>query len=112
MVPPHEVGPVPGASPPLAAHIARQGNASVVRVRGSLSGWRVPFLEILIQRLEKRGDARVTIDLREISAIDSAGAAMLRRAAERMLRSERSLTVLEREGTATPAPALGAPVDG
>jgi anti-anti-sigma regulatory factor len=95
MAPAREVGPVPDAVPPLMAHIAREGDASVLRVRGALSGLRVPFLESVVQRLEKRGDARLIVDLREVSVTDAAGAAMLRRAAERMLRAGRSMTVIE-----------------
>ena len=94
MVPAHEVGPVPGVVPPLAAHIVRQGDTSVVRVRGALSGLRVPFLETVVQRIEKRGGARVIVDLRDVCAIDAAGTAMLRRAAERMLQAGRSMTVI------------------
>ncbi len=107
MVPANEVGPVPDAAAPLAAHIVREGDASVVRVRGALSGLRVPFLETVVQRLEKRGAARLIVDLREVSVIDDAGAAMLRRAADRMLQAGRSMTVIERDSAETPAGAPG-----
>ena len=107
MVPAHELGPVPDAAPPLAAHIVREGDASVIRVRGALSGLRVPFLETVVQRLEKRGGARLIVDLREVSAIDEAGAAMLRRAADRMLQAGRSMTVIERPAAEAPVLAPG-----
>ena len=111
MVPAHEVGAVPDAAPPLAAHIVREGDASVVRVRGALSGLRVAFLETVVQRLEKRSGARLIIDLREISEIDAAGAAMLSRAADRMLGAGRSMTIIERGDAEAPAPAPGAATD-
>jgi anti-anti-sigma regulatory factor len=112
MVPPHDVGPVPGAPPHLAAHIARDGDASVIRVRGELSGQRVPLLETVIRRLEKRGDARLIVDLRDIMAIDDHGAEMLRQAGERVLAAGRSMTVLGSAGAQARAPAPGAPADG
>lgn len=108
MVPAHEVGAVPDAAPPLAVHIVRDGDATVIRVRGALSGLRVPLLETVVQRLEKRGRARVIVDLRDASVIDAAGAAMLRRAADRMLQAGRSMTVIERDAAEAP---VGAPGD-
>ncbi|MDX6556704.1 MAG: hypothetical protein QOD86_2899 [Miltoncostaeaceae bacterium] len=111
MVPPHDVGPVLGAPPHLSAHITRDGDASVVRLRGALSGPGVPLLESVLQRLEKRGVARLIVDVRDTSAIDPLGAAMLHRAAQRMLEAGRSMTVLRSDGAQECAPASGVPAD-
>lgn len=95
MVPVHEVGPVPdGVAPHLAAHIRREGDTSVLRLRGALSGSRVSLAEAVLHRLEKRVGAGLILDLREVSVIDAMGSAMLRRSAERMLQAGRPMTLL------------------
>jgi len=106
MVPEHELEPVPGdPAPHLAAHIRRERDASVVRLRGALSGSRVPLAESILHRLEKRGGGRLVLDLRELSAIDAVGAAMLLRSAERMLRAGRPTTLLGSGEPRMPVPA-------
>ena len=112
MVPEHELEPVPvDAAPHLAAHIGREGDASVVRLRGALSGSRVPLAESVLHRLEKRGGGRLILDLREVSVIDAVGAAMLLRSADRMLRAGRPTTLLGSGEPRTPVPAIDTAAD-
>jgi anti-anti-sigma factor len=78
----------------LRAQIAHEGGRVVIRLRGALSGARVPLLETVLHRMETRGRGRLTIDLRDLDSIDAAGAAMVHRSAERALHAGRSVSVL------------------
>jgi len=111
MVPVHEVGPihplttVPAGGPAarLAVHISRDVDAVVVRLRGGLSGPRVPLFETVVHRLEKRRGARLILDLRGVCVIDAAGAAMVSRAERRAVKAGRSMTVLAYGGAVADA---------
>jgi anti-anti-sigma regulatory factor len=83
-----------GPGTPLAAQVTHEGGQVVVRLRGALSGPRVPLLESVLYRLETRGRGRLTLDLRDLDAIDAAGAAMVHRSVERALHAGRSISVL------------------
>jgi hypothetical protein len=78
----------------LAAHVAHDGGTVVVRLRGALTGARVPLLETVLHRLETRGRGRLTLDLRDLEAIDAAGAAMVHRSVERAVGAGRTVSVL------------------
>ena len=79
---------------PLAAHVRHDGGTVVVRLRGTLTGALVPLLETVLHRLETRGGGRLTLDLRDLGAIDAAGAAMVHRCVERALGAGRTVSVL------------------
>ena len=83
-----------GAAMHLAAHITHDEETVVLRVRGALSGPRVPLLESVVYRLEKRGRAHFILDLRDVAVIDAAGTAMVSRSEERALRAGRSIAVI------------------
>jgi anti-anti-sigma regulatory factor len=87
---------------PLTAHVAHDGGTVVVRLRGALSGAHVPLLESVLHRLETRGRGRLTVDLRELVAIDAAGAAMVNRSVERALGTGRTVSVLGGDLAARP----------
>jgi anti-anti-sigma regulatory factor len=82
-----------GAETQLAVHIAHDGDTVVVRLSGALSGPRVPLFESVVYRLEKRGRARFTVDLRRLAVLDAAGAALVRRFEERVLKAGGSITL-------------------
>lgn len=89
----------------LAVHIAHDEDTVVVRLRGALSGPRVPLFESVVYRLEKRRRTRFILDLRDLAVLDAAGAALVRRAKERALEAGRSITVLaDGRGRDRPAP--------
>ena len=96
MVPAREAESVDSrtAVPPLAAHVTHGDGRVVVRLRGALSGPRVPLLEVVLHRLETRGRGRLTLDLRDLDAIDAAGVAMVNLSVERALDTGRSISVL------------------
>lgn len=100
--------PPGGLAARLAVHIRRDGKTVVVRVRGGLSGPSVPLFETVVHRLEKRGGACLILDLRGVSVIDAAGAAMVRRSEQRALEAGRRMTVLARGGGEAGAPGPGA----
>ncbi|HTI32260.1 MAG TPA: STAS domain-containing protein [Miltoncostaea sp.] len=79
---------------PLAVHITHDDRTVSVRVSGALSGARVPLLESVVFRLEKRHRVAFVLDLRDVAVTDAAGAALVRRFEERALRTGRSVSVL------------------
>ena len=96
-----------GTGTPLAAHVTHEGGRVVIGLRGALCGPRVPLLESVLYRLETRGRGRLTLDLRDLDAIDAAGVAMVHRSVERAVHTGRSITVLgddvaERPGVSIP----------
>ena len=91
-----------GTGTPLAAQVTHEGGRVVIRLRGALSGPRVPLLETVLYRLEKRGRGRLTLDLRDLDAIDAAGVAMVHRSVERALHAGRSISVLGADVAARP----------
>ena len=91
---------------PLAAQVAHEGGRVVIRLRGALSGPRVPLLESVLYRLEKRGRGRLTVDLRDLDAIDPAGVAMVHRSVERALHTGRSISVLGADVATRPGPSI------
>lgn len=88
---------------PLAAHVAHEGGRVVVRLRGALTGPRVPLLESVLYRLETRGRGPLSLDLRDLDAVDAAGAAMVHRSVRRALHVGRSISVLGLELSTSPA---------
>jgi MFS superfamily sulfate permease-like transporter len=91
-----------GTQVPLAGHVTHDGGTVVVRLRGALTGARVPLLETVLHRLETRGRGRLTLDLRDLEAIDAAGAAMVHRSVERALVAGRTVSVLGDDVAARP----------
>jgi hypothetical protein len=91
-----ELGQATAAGPAmhLTAHITHDEETVLLRVRGALSGPRVPLLESVVYRLEKRGRAHFILDLRDVAVIDAAGTAMVSRSEERALRAGRSIAVI------------------
>jgi anti-anti-sigma regulatory factor len=88
---------------PLAVHVTHEGGRVVVTLRGALHEARVPLLQMVLHRLERRGRGRLTLDLRDLDAIDAAGVAMVHRSVERALSLGRSVTVLGDDVPARPS---------
>jgi anti-anti-sigma regulatory factor len=84
----------------IAAHVTHEGGRVVITLRGALDDARVPLLEMVLHRLERRGRGRLTLDLRDLDAIDEAGVAMVHRSLERALHSGRAVSVLGDDVTA------------
>ena len=107
MVPAREAESMSSVAESLRAQVVHEGGRVVIRLRGALTGPRVPLLESVLYRLERRGRGRLTLDLRDLDAIDAAGAAMVHRSVERTLHAGRSISVLG--DAAAPCPGVSVP---